>query len=284
MRALALLVVLAAPAAAIPGVGGSFVAKVEDVQTALINNASEPRLKVLADRMADQMPRTSIAVAVDLRGSPRETNLPSKAATVAEIFAEARARSEAAREVPPPEILEAMDAAEAFLNGRLLRYAELEPHILGMYKWLRDADDEWIELNESLSWLSMYLGRPVAYAIVIHEIAHAIAKRLRLLSAARVRDGEVYAFGRQWRWLKHIDPTGHKLAQLRVALERRLRVNPRDQGAREALAVATTLDVLRGLSVDNRDEEPDFVRIGEYVDSLGYREGHEHPDGRHPSA
>lgn len=278
LLAASLALLPAIPASAVYKPTAGFVEAVDRLHHTVANPASDVRVRAEGDHVADAMIRARISVHLELTGMPREERPPSAPAALDELYAGGLKRYTRVTEPPPAELADSIDTAVAFKNGKLVDYRSgLKPSQMGLFEWSKDKNDQFIKLNETLALIATRVGYAFAFATVVHEAAHALGLKLGLLSADRVIDGEIFAFRRQYLWLVRVDPTGHKLAQLRLELERRVKLDPEDVLSRKALAYATCLDVLRGTRGEER-------KIREYVEHLGYREGHSHADHDHPSA
>lgn len=281
MRLLAALLALslaALPASAVPRPVGGFVDQVDRLHHTAATSGSETRIYAEGLSVEDAMVRAQVTVKLQMSGMPKEPEPPSKPADLDELYESGLSRYTRVAEPPPAELDDAVSLALQFKRAEDIGFrGDLQPSQMGVFEWSKDKLDQFIKLNETLSLIATRVGYAFAFATVVHEAAHALALRLGLLSTDRVIDGEIFAFQRQYLWLVRVDPTGHQLAQLRLQLERRVKVDPTDVLSKKALGYVTCLDVLRGTGGD-------LFRIREYVEHLGYTEGHAHADHDHPSA
>lgn len=278
LLAAVLALTLAIPASAVYKPVGGFVDQVDQLHHSIATSPSDIRVHAEGASVADAMIRAKISARVVITGMPREERPPNAPVGVDELYEGGLERYTRVSEPPPAELADSIEKAVAFRNDKLVDYRSgLQPTQMGLFSWSKDKTDQFIKLNETLALIATRVGYAFAFATVVHEAAHALGLSLGLLSSDRVIDGEIYAFARQYMWLVRVDPTGHKLAQLRLQLERQVKLDPEDVISKKALAYATCLDVLRGTRGDER-------KIREYVEHLGYREGHNHADHDHPSA
>lgn len=148
-------------------------------------------------------------------------------------------------------------------QGRLGFEQGLGDTEMGVFRFTRGKGAEGtIGLNTALAQMGRLIGHAFAAATLFHEAGHAADAAIE---SSGVIDGEIPAFQLEYEWLRFVDPTGEKLALLRVALAEQHAAYP-SRVTRMALDYARTLDVLRGTG-----GKPEKIKA--LVDQLGYVEG-----------
>lgn len=131
-----------------------------------------------------------------------------------------------------------LDAAIAYakdLRGqkRVDFDAALPENQMGEFRYSKDkADDGVIKLNARLALLATRIGEAFSYATLVHEAAHAKARREGRLKPETTIDNEVEAYRVQYQWLKVIDPRAERMIVMHSTLKLHLRLHPEDQVTR----------------------------------------------------
>jgi hypothetical protein len=161
-------------------------------------------------------------------------------------------------------------------DGRV-DFRPLQPGEEGVFEWDRNSSDAGhISVNSDVRRLAAIVGYPMAFAVVVHESAHALAHGRNMLFPNHVIDGEVFAFKAQYQYLKLIDPTEERIPAMREALRQAMEKSP-SPALDDAYHYMTSLDVLLGT-------EGNEGRIADYVRWLGYEETAQERKSSLPSA
>ena len=182
------------------------------------------------------------------------------------------------REVPPPELSQAVELARRMNDGEKLDFeGGMAENQMGVFRYMKDRYDGIIRLNDRLQLLAAIIGPAFAYATVAHESAHARDRAAGKLGDESEIDGEIRAFKTQYLWLMLMDPIGERLMVLRstVALSLRRR---RDPVKELALKYLDHLVSVRETAGDERS-------LRKLVEALGYgNDGHNRQPGKPSSA
>lgn len=170
--------------------------------------------------------------------------------------------------VPPAELRRNFETQQGLKEAKRMDVdGALDDDEMGIFRYLRGKLNEGrVLINPWLVEIGQLVGHNFAAATLFHEAAHADDSSLE---TGGVIEGEVVAFTAQYKWLKFIDPTGERLALLRVALAEQMKLKP-NRLTKKAIDYAATLDVLVGTGGDP-------LKIRQFAYELGYREGeHRH--------
>jgi hypothetical protein len=128
-----------------------------------------------------------------------------------------------------------LDAAVAYareLRGRkrVDFHPELPENQMGEFNYSTDKpDDGVIKLNARLALLATRIGEAFSYATLVHEAAHAKARREGRLKPETTIDNEVEAYRVQYQWLKVIDPRAERMIVMHSTLRLHLQLHPEDK-------------------------------------------------------
>ena len=204
---------------------------------------------------------------VRFRPSLHEVQRPQPAGKKTEVndmLSDAQERLSNSKKLPPSELKANIESQAQLVGERRLGFeASLDDHEMGLYRFLKDrVHDGTVALNYWLRDMGLIMPIEFLEAVAVHEAAH---RDNGALAAEGVIDGEVVSFERQYQWLNFVDPTGEKLALLRLALQTQMKRMPNPL-TQKALEFAATLDVLVGTGGDRQ-------KIRQFAYELGYRDG-----------
>ncbi|MDX6770528.1 MAG: hypothetical protein SF051_13420 [Elusimicrobiota bacterium] len=253
-----------------------YEAQVAEVAKVAADPAASPvAVRVTAQNFFDSVPKTVVVVKAEFsgwdmgRGELGQGELVSAKDLI-------NAGNERVRdlglEVPTP-LRDAVASASTLHDGGAVRFAELAPEQMGMYRYARQrVESGVIELNHRLSEIAAVIGARFAYATVAHEAGHREAHEHGRLSDDRVVEGELEAFKVQYDWLVAVDPRGERLPYAIEALNRQIEAGRGGSLAQDCRRFLAHLAELRQTGRDDR-------RLRELIERLGYREGHGHHEG-----
>lgn len=275
----AVLLGAALPALAAPSAPSTKQVETEvtELKDAVSNRAySDRAIYEQAHALFGRVPSTSIAVDVHLRGWDKEKKIDSAPATVDRIMATAKDKlAFYSAEVPPVNLTQAVDYAERMKGAGKVDFdkeQEMKDNQMGVYAYVKTQLGT-IRLNNVLSLIAAKIGDALAFATLAHEAGHARDHQNGRLDSKLVIEGEILAFKTQYLWLKIADPYGERVAFLRAKMMN-------EQTARPSQLTDTTLAYLSHLA-KLQDTGGDEKKLKDFVDEMGYKDGHHHDEG-HP--
>jgi hypothetical protein len=273
MVSLALIVLSVLPASAAPAftaVGQSLT------QTEKVLKAAPTGDNVMlatfkeSERLADAVTREESLVPKFRRAKIPQPNPAFKPAEIADMLRDAHSKTNL-----PGEVVAGLARLDQ-LNGQgrirfdpRVRDKDPDKADVGLYLYekgkVHDGD---ILLSFFLRDMGYLVDLDFLASTLFHEIGHQMDKDL---DPKRVIENEVNAFLLEFQWLRAVDPTGYRLAELRRKLQI-LKQSPNKRGAAEliqrALAYTASLDVLVGTGGDRH-------KLEKYAEKL-YPAGSQH--------
>lgn len=251
---------------------GAVRAQTEALRDAVASPAtSEVALRGEAAALFEALQRETPVVRPTPRRMDRE-EIDGRLGTIDGMIAEAQRRSDhyrLATGTPPPALTDSIIGAKALrAQGRADFDAagRMPDNQMGVFRYdSTKLEGGIVEVNRWMALIAARLGEAFAYATLVHEATHALAREQGRLSPERVVDGEVEAFRVQYLWLTVMDPLGERAIVLDSVLKLRLRAHPEDEVSRLALAYVDHL-------IEVRDTGGEDEALRKLVEKLGYEE------------